>query len=149
MRTWREPGRWARTGRWLLLPVAVLDWFALVPQGVFVVVFLVAAVGLAAIAAALTARMLRGSRVAMGLVGALLVLVGLAMFGLDPFPGTFPAIQAWWPDALTQPQHVGSAYWRLAALGVELTGLALLGTLLFVALTGPTTGTSRGGAGRR
>jgi hypothetical protein len=46
MHAWREPARWARTGRWLLVPIAVLDWFALVPQAVFVVAFSIAVVGL-------------------------------------------------------------------------------------------------------
>lgn len=133
---WRDPRRWARTGRWLLLPVAVLDWFALVPQTVFVVAFVVALVGLVGIAARVVVAMLRRGRGAMAVLGVLLVLGGLALFGLDPFPGSFPLIESWWPSVITQPQHVGSAYWQLAALGVELTGVGLLATLLVAALTG-------------
>jgi hypothetical protein len=136
MSTWRDPGRWARTGRWLLLPVAVLDWVALTPATVVVIAFLVAVVGLIGIAAALVVRMTARGRGAMALLGVVLLVVGLVMFGLDPFPGTFPAIESWWPDAVTEPQRVGSAYWQLVALGVELAGLGLLGTLLVVALTG-------------
>jgi hypothetical protein len=37
---WRNPARWARTGRWLLLPIAVLDWVALAPQTIVVLAFL-------------------------------------------------------------------------------------------------------------
>ncbi len=47
-----------------------------------------------------------------------------------------PTLDQWWPDAITQPQVVGSAYWKTAGLGVELAGFALLGTLLVVTLTG-------------
>lgn len=135
---WRNPARWARTGRWLLVPIAVLDWFALPTQGVFVAAFLVAVVGLAGIAAALVARMLRGGRGAMAALGIVMLLGGLAVFALDPFPGSFPLVDAWWPDAITQPQHVGSAYWQLAGLGIELCGFGLLATLLVVSLTRPT-----------
>lgn len=134
---WRDPRRWARAGRWLLVPVVVLDWFALVPQPVFVVAFVLAAVGLAAMAAALVSRMLRRGRLATGLAGLAMLLGGLVLFGTDPFPGAFPLIEPWWPDVLTEPQHVGSAYWQLLALGVELAGVGLLGTLLVVAVIGP------------
>lgn len=133
---WRETTRWARVARWLLVPIAVLDWFTLVPHPVFVVAFVVAVVGLAGIATALVTRMLGRSRVAMGLLGVAMLLGGLALFGLDPFPGSFPLIDGWWPTAITEPQRVGSAYWQLAALGVELCGFGLLATLLVVALTG-------------
>lgn len=132
---WRNPARWARTGRWLLLPIAVLDWVALTPQTIVVLAFLVAVVGLAGIAAALVAHMLRRSRGAMGGLGVVLLLGGLAVFGLDPFPGSFPLIQSWWPESITQPQVVGSAYWQLLGLGVELAGVAMLATLLVVSLT--------------
>ncbi|WP_413600581.1 hypothetical protein [Curtobacterium sp. Curtsp57] len=135
---WRNPTRWARAGRWLLVPIAVLDWFALPAQGVFVAAFLIAVVGLVGIAAALVVRMLRGSRGAMAALGVVMLLGGLAVFGLDPFPGSFPLIDSWWPDAITQPQHVGSAYWQLAGLGIELCGFGLLATLLVVTLTRPT-----------
>jgi hypothetical protein len=140
---WRNPARWARTGRWLLVPTAVLDWFSLVPQGVFVVAFLVAVAGLVGIAAALVVRMLRGSLGAMAALGVVMLLGGLVVLALDPFPGTFPLIDSWWPEAVTQPQHVGSAYWRLAGLGVELCGFGLLATLLVVALTRPSRSSSR------
>ena len=118
------------------MPIVVLDWIALVPQSVVVGAFLVGVLGLAGIAAAVVARMLPRGRGAMAALGIVALLGGLAMFGLDPFPGAFPAIQDWWPDTVTQPQRVGSAYWQLAALGVELIGFGLLGTLLVVALTG-------------
>jgi hypothetical protein len=65
-----------------------------------------------------------------------MLLGGLVVFGLDPFPGSFPLIASWWPESITQPQHVGSAYWQLAGLGIELAGFALLATLLVVSLTG-------------
>jgi len=120
------------------VPIAVLDWFALPAQGVFVTAFLIAVVGLVGIAAALVVRMLRGSRGAMAALGVVMLLGGLAVFGLDPFPGSFPLIDSWWPDAITQPQHVGSAYWQLAGLGIELCGFGLLATLLVVTLTRPT-----------
>lgn len=136
---WRNPARWARTGRWLLVPIAVLDWFTLVPQGVFVAAFAVAVVGLAAVAAALVVRMLRGRRAAMAALGVVMLLGGLAWFALDPFPRSFPLIDAWWPDAITQPQHVASAYWQLVGLGIELCGVGLLGTLLVAALVDPPT----------
>ncbi|OII14833.1 disulfide bond formation protein B [Curtobacterium sp. MCBA15_008] len=132
---WRNPARWARTGRWLLLPIAVLDWVALAPQTIVVLAFLVAVVGLAGIAAALVAHMLRRSRGAMAGLGVVLLLGGLAVFGLDPFPGSFPLIDPWWPESITQPQVVGSAYWQLLGLGVELAGVGLLATLLVVTLT--------------
>ena len=132
---WRKPARWARTGRWLLLPIAVLDWVALAPQTIVVLAFLVAVVGLAGIAAALVAHMLRRSRGAMAGLGVVLLLGGLAVFGLDPFPGSFPLIDPWWPESITQPQVVGSAYWQLLGLGVELAGVGLLATLLVVTLT--------------
>ncbi|OIH95504.1 hypothetical protein BIU90_02045 [Curtobacterium sp. MCBA15_001] len=119
------------------MPIAVLDWFTLVPQGAFVAAFAVAVFGLAAVAAALVVRMLRGRRVVMAALGVVMLLGGLAWFAIDPFPGSFPLIEAWWPDAITQPQHVGSAYWQLAGLGIELCGFGLLGTLLVVALTRP------------
>ncbi|MEK6310337.1 MAG: hypothetical protein V4737_02435 [Curtobacterium sp.] len=143
MQAWTNPALLARTGRWLLLPVAVLDWFALAPQAVVVTAFLVAVVGLAAIATALVVRMLRRSRGAMAGVGAALLLGGLVVFALDPFPPTFPLLDGWWPDAITQPQVVGSAYWMLLGLGVELAGVGMLATLLVVALTGPTASTRR------
>jgi hypothetical protein len=123
-------------GRWLLVPIVVLDWFALAPHAVVVTAFVIAVVGLAGIAAALVVRMLGRSRVAMGLLGVALLLGGLVLFGIDPFPGSFPLIDPWWPDVVTQPQRVGSAYWQLLALGVELGGFGLLATLLVVALTG-------------
>ncbi|MDP4333028.1 hypothetical protein Q7F20_06550 [Curtobacterium sp. A7_M15] len=132
---WRNPARWARTGRWLLLPIAVLDWVALAPQTVVVLAFAVAVVGLAGIAAALVARMLRRSRGAMAGLGVVLLLGGLVVFGLDPFPGFFPLIDGWWPESITQPQVVGSAYWQLAGLGIELAGFGMLATLLVVSLT--------------
>ena len=132
---WRNPARWARTGRWLLLPIAVLDWVALAPQTIVVLAFLVAVLGLACIAAALVAHMLRRSRGAMAGLGVVLLLGGLVVFGLDPFPGSFPLIDPWWPDSITQPQIVGSAYWQLAGLGVELAGVGMLATLLVVSLT--------------
>ncbi len=58
MQAWTNPALLARTGRWLLLPVAVLDWVALAPQAVVVTAFLVAVVGLAAVAAAYQASIL-------------------------------------------------------------------------------------------
>lgn len=132
---WRNPVRWARTGRWLLLPIAVLDWVALAPQTVVVLAFAIAVVGLAGIAAALVARMLRGSRGAMAALGVALLLGGLVVFGLDPFPASIPLINGWWPESITQPQVVGSAYWQLAGLGIELAGFGMLATLLVVSLT--------------
>ncbi|TDN45429.1 hypothetical protein EDF64_103353 [Curtobacterium flaccumfaciens] len=132
---WRNPARWARTGRWLLLPIAVLDWVALAPQTIVVLAFLVAVVGLAGIAAALVVHMLGRSRGAMAGLGVVLLLGGLAVFGLDPFPGSFPLIDPWWPESITQPQIVGSAYWQLLGLGVELAGVGMLATLLVVSLT--------------
>ncbi|MCC8906475.1 MULTISPECIES: hypothetical protein [unclassified Curtobacterium] len=132
---WRNPVRWARTGRWLLLPIAVLDWVALAPQTVVVLAFAIAVVGLAGIAAALVARMLRGSRGAMAALGVVLLLGGLVVFGLDPFPASIPFINGWWPESITQPQVVGSAYWQLAGLGIELAGFGMLATLLVVSLT--------------
>ncbi|WIB77435.1 disulfide bond formation protein B [Curtobacterium sp. MCPF17_002] len=136
---WRNPTRWARTGRWLLLPIAVLDWVALAPQTIVVLAFLIAVLGLAGIAAALVAHMLRRSRGAMAGVGIALLLGGLVVFGLDPFPGSFPLIDPWWPESITQPQVVGSAYWQLAGLGIELAGVGMLATLLVVTLTGKPT----------
>jgi len=133
---WRSPRTWALTGRWLLLPIAVLDWVALAPQPVVVVAFLLAVVGFVGMAAALVVRMLRRSRGAMAAVGVALLLGGLVVLGLDPFPGTVPTLDAWWPDGITQPQVVGSAYWKTAGLGIELAGFALLATLLVAALTG-------------
>ncbi|KTR06466.1 hypothetical protein [Curtobacterium luteum] len=138
MQAWTNPALLARTGRWLLLPVAVLDWFALAPQAVVVTAFLVAVAGLAAMATALVVRMLRRSRGAMAGVGVAMLLGGLVVFALDPFPPTFPLVDAWWPDAITQPQVVGSAYWMLLGLGIVLAGVGMLATLLVVALTGPT-----------
>ncbi|SDQ11847.1 hypothetical protein SAMN02800687_0404 [Curtobacterium sp. UNCCL20] len=135
MDVWRNPARWARTGRRLLLPIAVLDWVALAPQTIVVLAFLIAVLGLAGIAAALVAHMLRRSRGAMAGLGIVLLLGGLVVFGLDPFPGSFPLIDPWWPDSITQPQVVGSAYWQLAGLGVELAGVGMLATLLVVSLT--------------
>ncbi|GAA3341741.1 hypothetical protein GCM10017714_27010 [Curtobacterium pusillum] len=132
---WRNPGRWARTGRWLLLPIAVLDWVALAPQTIVVLAFVIAVLGLALLAAALVVRMLRRSRGAMAGLGVVLLLGGLLVFGLDPFPGSFPLIDAWWPESITQPQIVGSAYWQLAGLGIELAGFGMLATLLVVSLT--------------
>ncbi len=119
-----------------MLPIAVLDWVALAPQTVVVIAFALAVVGLAGMAAALVVRMLGRSRGAMAAVGVVLLLGGLVVFGLDPFPGSFPLIDGWWPESITQPQRVGSAYWQLAGLGIELAGFALLATLLVVALTG-------------
>lgn len=138
MQAWTNPALLARTGRWLLLPIAVLDWFALAPQAVVVTAFLVAVLGLAAMASALVVRMLRRSRRAMAGVGVAMLLGGLVVFALDPFPPTFPLVDAWWPDAITQPQVVGSAYWMLLGLGIVLAGVGMLATLLVVALTGPT-----------
>ena len=138
MQAWTNPALLARTGRWLLLPIAVLDWFALAPQAVVVTAFLVAVLGLAAMATALVVRMLRRSRRAMAGVGVAMLLGGLVVFALDPFPPTFPLVDAWWPDAITQPQVVGSAYWMLLGLGIVLAGVGMLATLLVVALTGPT-----------
>ncbi|MFJ2978689.1 hypothetical protein ACIPEP_07505 [Curtobacterium sp. NPDC087082] len=132
---WRNPVRWARTGRWLLLPIAVLDWVALAPQTVVVLAFAIAVVGLAGIAAALVARMLRRSRGAMAALGVVLLLGGLVVFGLDPFPSSIPFIDGWWPESITLPQVVGSAYWQLAGLGIELAGFGMLATLLVVSLT--------------
>ena len=137
MQAWTNPALLARTGRWLLLPIAVLDWFALAPQAVVVTAFLVAVLGLAAMATALVVRMLRRSRRAMAGVGVAMLLGGLVVFALDPFPPTFPLVDAWWPDAITQPQVVGSAYWMLLGLGIVLAGVGMLATLLVVALTGP------------
>jgi hypothetical protein len=125
------------------VPIAVLDWFRLVPQGVFVAGFLVAVAGLAGLAAALVVRMLRRSRGAMAALGVVMLLGGLALFALDPFPGSVPAIDAWWPAAVTPPQQVGSAYWQLAALGVVLSGFALLAALLVASLTTRPRSTSR------
>lgn len=135
MEKWRNPTLWARTGRWLLLPIAVLDWVALTPQPVVVLAFLFAVAGLALLAAALVVRMLRRSRGAMAGLGVVLLLGGLVVFGLDPFPGTFPLIDGWWPEAITQPQVVGSAYWQLLGLGIELAGVGMLATLLVVSMT--------------
>jgi hypothetical protein len=132
---WRNPAHWARTGRWLLLPIAVLDWVALAPQTIVVLAFLIAVAGLAGIAAALVAHMLRRPRGAMAALGVVLLLAGLAVFGLDPFPGSFPLIDPWWPESITQPQVVGSAYWQLLGLGIELAGVGMLATLLVVSLT--------------
>lgn len=132
---WRSPARWARTGRWLLLPIAVLDWVALAPQTIVVLAFLIAVVGLAGIAAALVVHMLGRSRGAMAALGVVLLIGGLVVFGLDPFPGSFPLIDPWWPGSITQPQVVGSAYWQLAGLGIELAGFGMLATLLVVSLT--------------
>ncbi|WP_175416067.1 hypothetical protein [Curtobacterium sp. SGAir0471] len=131
-----EPGRWARVGRWLLLPIAVLDWVALAPQPVVVIAFLVAVLGMVGMAGALVVRMLGRSRGAMAGLGVVLLLGGLVVLGLDPFPGTVPFLDPWWPDAITQPQVVGSAYWKTAGLGIELAGVALLATLLVATATG-------------
>ena len=114
----------------------MLDWVALTPQPVVVIAFLIAVVGLAGMAAALVVRMLHRSRAAMAGLGVVLLLGGLVVLGLDPFPGTLPFLDPWWPDAITQPQVVGSAYWKTAGLGVELAGFALLATLLVAAATG-------------
>ena len=97
---WRNPARWARTGRWLLLPIAVLDWVALAPQTIVVLAFLIAVVGLAGMAAALVVHMLGRSRGAMAALGVVLLLGGLVVFGLDPFPGSFPLIASWWPESI-------------------------------------------------
>ncbi|MFZ7089280.1 hypothetical protein [Curtobacterium sp. RRHDQ10] len=131
---WRAPVRWARTGRWLLLPYAVLVWSTLVPQVVSVLAFAVAVLGLLGVAAAATVGMLARGRVATGVLGAVLVVVGVALFGLDPIPGSVGGLGDWWPEAITQPQVVGSAYWTVAALGVVLTGGGMLVTLFVTAL---------------
>jgi len=114
----------------------VLDWVALAPQPVVVIAFLVAVVGFAGMADALVVRMLHRSRAAMAGLGVVLLLGGLVVLGLDPFPGTVPTLDQWWPDAITQPQVVGSAYWKTAGLGIELAGVALLATLLVATATG-------------
>ncbi len=142
---WRSPRTWARAGRWLLLPIAVLDWVALAPQSVVVVAFLLAVVGFVGMTAALVVRMLHRSRTAMAGLGAVLLLGGLVVLGLDPFPGSLPVLDPWWPDAITQPQVVGSAYWKTAGLGIELAGVALLATLLVATLTGQPDRTGRAG----
>jgi len=118
------------------VPIAVLDWFSLVPQPVFVAAFALAVVGLVGMGAALVVRMLGGRRGAMAALGVVLLLGGLAMFGLDPFPGSVPFLDPWWPQIVTQPQHVASAYWQLAGLGVVLTGFGMLATLLVSAFAG-------------
>jgi len=143
MQAWLNPALLSRTGRWLLVPIAVLDWIALAPQTVVVVAFALAVLGLAMLATVLVLRMLRRSRGAMAGLGVLLLLGGLAVWGLDPFPGSFPLIESWWPDGITQPQRVGSAYWQLAGLGIELAGIALLATLLVVSFAGPRPSTGR------
>ena len=139
---WRNPVRWARTGRWLLVPIAVLDWFTLVPQGAFVAAFAVAVVGLAAVAAALVVRMLRGRRGAMAALGVVMLLGGLAWFALDPFPGVLPAHRRLVAGRRHAAAARGSAYWQLAGLGIELCGFGLLGTLLVAALTRPVGGSA-------
>jgi hypothetical protein len=135
---WRDPRRWARVGAWLLVPIVVLDWFAMLPQTVFIVFFVIAAVGLAGIAAAVTVGMLRRGRVGMGVLGVVMLLGGLAFLGLDPLPASIAGLSSWWPSVITQPQLVGSAYWTIVGLGIVLCGFGLLGTLLGVAVAGPT-----------
>lgn len=132
---WRAPRRWARVGFALLVPTAVLDWLTMVPEPVVVTVFTIAVAGLLGIAAAAVVGAFRRSRGLAGGLGVVLLLAGLALFGLDPFPGASAAMADWWPSAITQPQLVGSAYWTIMALGVTLTGVAMLGTLLLVAVT--------------
>lgn len=133
---WRAPVRWARIGRWLLLPYAVLVWFTLVPQTVSVIGFAVALIGLLGIAAAATVGMLARGRLAAGVLGAVLFLVGIALLAVDPIPGVITGLGDWWPEAITQPQIVGSAYWTLLALGVVLAGGGMLVALLVMALFG-------------
>jgi hypothetical protein len=132
---WRSPRRWTRTGWWLLLPTAVLDWFALVPATVVVVAFVIGVVGLGGIVAATIVRVTARGRALAIVLGVVLLLAGLALFGLNPFPASIAGLDAWWPQVLTQPQLVGSAYWTILALGVTLLGVGLLGTSLIVALT--------------
>lgn len=132
---WRAPRRWARTGGWLLVPTLVLDWVALVPQTIVVIAFVIGVVGLLGVAAAIVVSTVRRSRVGAGVLGFVLLLAGLALLGLNPFPSAVAGIDAWWPSVITQPQLVGSAYWTLLALGVVLTGVGMLGTLLAIAVT--------------
>jgi small-conductance mechanosensitive channel len=125
------------------VPSLVLDWFALVPSTVVVIAYVVAVVGLLGIvAAAVVATVARG-RVLSIVLGFVLLLAGLALFGLDPFPASIGALESWWPQAITQPQLVGSAYWTILALGVTLTGVGLLGTSLILAVTRDTRTSAR------
>jgi len=127
---------WARAGGWLLLPYAVLLWFTAVPAAVAVVAFAIAVVGLLGIVVAVVVAMFRYGRAAVGILGAVLFLAGIALFGLDPFPGAIDGLSQWWPSVFTQPQTVGTWYWTVLALGVVLTGVGLLVTLLIVAVVG-------------
>jgi hypothetical protein len=133
---WRRPRRWARAGALLVVPYAVVTWFTLAVTPVPQIAFGIAVIGLLGIAAA-TIRGFRSSRRGgVALVGVLLLLAGLAAFGLDPFPAQIDALGTWWPSAITQPQTVLSQYWILLALGVVLTGGGLLVWLFLTAVLG-------------
>lgn len=133
---WRRPRRWARAGGLLVVPYAVVAWFTLAVTPVPQIAFALAVVGILGIVAATVSGFRRFRRGAVALVGVVLLLAGLALFGLDPFPAELPGLADWWPSAIAQPQAVLSGYWTLVALGVVLTGAGLLVWLFLTALFG-------------
>jgi hypothetical protein len=118
------------------VPYVVLVWFTGVMEPVTIAAFAVAVVGLLGIAAAAVVGMLARGKVATGVLGAVLFLVGIVLLAVNPIPGGIPGIGDWWPEAITQPQLVGSGYWVMASLGVVLAGGGMLVTLLVTALLG-------------
>ncbi|PZF58125.1 hypothetical protein DEI81_14765 [Curtobacterium sp. MCBD17_013] len=131
---WRRPKQWARAGGLLVVPYAVVAWFTLAVTPVPQIAFGLAVVGILGVVAATIRGFRTYRRGAVALVGVLLLLAGLALFGLDPFPAQIAGLNDWWPSAITQPQTVLSGYWTLVALGAVLTGAGLLVWLLLTAL---------------
>lgn len=136
--------RWSKRSLWLVLPTAIIDWFAFVPAIVAVTAFVIAVVGLAALASCVTVGALRRSRPRAAILGVALLVGGIAWLGLDPIPAAVAGIASWWPAAITLPQAVGAAYWAVVGLGVTLSGIGVLATLLVLAVV-RTTRTSADG----
>ncbi|WP_066517483.1 hypothetical protein [Curtobacterium ammoniigenes] len=139
--------RWSSRALWLLLPTAVIDWFAFVPEPVVVGAFVLGLLGLLAIATAGAVRATRGRRGAAVGAGMALLAGGIVWLAMNPIPATIPGLASWWPAAITLPQAVAAAYWELVGLGAALTGVAMLGTLLVLAVIAP--GRTTTGSGSR